>query len=257
MTLTHQIKEAQQALADLLADETELSKLEQEQTAELHSLKAGGSKDFAHLATLEGKRAALASMLTEQRGHITQARTRLTELETARGREIHLERIEEIAGQIRQTRDSLHAGRLALIDTLRPELVRLMGLHREWDALRVAFVAEAREMGLVLYPDHYGFPREGSAAGIEAMWAELEARGGDVDALKLTPGTAPQIVGQVADPLPFEMAGPAPASIEVAVPPLVGNLYLQALQLQMHLQSRQARFERETQRAAVKGGRHG
>ncbi|MFB9991524.1 hypothetical protein ACFFLM_06025 [Deinococcus oregonensis] len=138
MTLVHQIKEAQQALTDLLADEAELSKLEQGQAAELQTLKDQGSKDFAQLVILEGKRAALASMLTEQRSHIAQARAGLASLEAEQGRTA-------VLAELRARVSALQARR-SETDGLLSELGQVVTTHlAKLTASRVAWLADLEE----------------------------------------------------------------------------------------------------------------
>ena len=86
MTQT-QIDEARTELAALAADQQELETLAAQRTEEITALKATGSKDFAALAALEGQRAALQTMLTEQRGYVAAAQSRVTALEHQQGRE--------------------------------------------------------------------------------------------------------------------------------------------------------------------------
>jgi DNA repair exonuclease SbcCD ATPase subunit len=81
MTFTDQIDEARRALEELTTDEAELTRLHADQVTGVQALKDGGSKDFTLLSNLEAKRSALASMLSEQRAQVTQAKNKLADLE--------------------------------------------------------------------------------------------------------------------------------------------------------------------------------
>ncbi|WP_407543713.1 hypothetical protein Q0M94_28010 (plasmid) [Deinococcus radiomollis] len=81
MTLLDQIDEARRALEELTTDEAQLSRLLAEQTSGIQILKDGGSQDFAQLDSLEGKRTALATLLSDQRSHIVTAAASLIALE--------------------------------------------------------------------------------------------------------------------------------------------------------------------------------
>ena len=81
MTLLDQIDEARRALEELTTDEAELTRLLAEQTSGIQTLKDGGSKDSVLLTSLEGRRAALATLLSDQRSHIATAAASLIALE--------------------------------------------------------------------------------------------------------------------------------------------------------------------------------
>lgn len=223
MTLTKQIDEARRALDELTTDEAELARLQTDQTAGIQALKAGGSKDFALLATLEGKRAALASMLVDQTARITEARATLVSLEDRAEVEQRLHNIKEAAARIRSTRDALHVGLNALVKSLTPELERLIQLHIVWLQLRAEWVAQAQAMGV-------GVTRwNGNLDSTIAMFAELEARGADVEALHWTLSFQPDVYGDLPDSLPTntgELGYYAPFPDRVRA--LIDNLYAQA-----------------------------
>lgn len=176
MTLDQRIEAARAALQDLSIDEAELTRLEAEQARELGELRAAGSRDFAALATLEGKRAALASMLAEQRGHVAQARETLAGLEVQAGRERLLDQAGEIARGILTQRAALDAGLYVLFSEASPRLLGIIDAAQAWEALRQDWHRLYRELGVS--PRN---PEEG-----EALAAELAARGVPVEMLTLT-----------------------------------------------------------------------
>jgi hypothetical protein len=234
MTLTRQLKDARKALDELTADEAELTRLEAEQVAEIASLKASGSKDFAGLATLEGKRAALASMLSEQRTSIDQARALLVSLEAEAERTRRLERIGEIAAQTAQVHDAVRGGLDTLAEQLTTELLRLFALEQEWWNLRQAFQEEARQLGQPIFDTGLGGGEQA-----QALYAELKGRGVDVQAL-----TAERLGGTPVHggrPLPIlTTAGEVHSStpFEDRVPLMVGQLYVDAWNTFTYLEAR-------------------
>lgn len=185
MNTERQIKEARQTLEELLTDEQELVTLEAEQTAEIQALKESGSKDFAALATLEGKRSALGTMLTEQRQAISEARAELASLEAQQAAAESLERYRGLAEGMRQKRTDLHAGVTALADTLEKELLRLIGIRGEWRSLRLAFIEEAQAQGVPL--KRGGYHNQELDREVLSFYARLEAQGVDVEAFRLNP----------------------------------------------------------------------
>ena len=195
VNLETQIREARQALTDLCADETELTRLEAEQARELGELRAGGSRDFASLATLEGKRAALASMLAEQRGHVAQARETLAGLEVQAGRERLLDQAGEIARGILTQRAALDAGLYVLFSEASPRLLGIIDAAQAWEALRQDWHRLSRELGV--NPRN---PDEG-----EALAAELAARGVPVEMLTLTRSGGRLGLLEQFDPWPLPM----------------------------------------------------
>lgn len=196
MTLDRQLEDARQALEALTTDEAELSRLASEQAAEIDALKAAGSRDFAHLASLEGKRAALTSMLEEQRAHVAQARALLEKVEAEHRREAQLVRAGHLAERTRAAWGSFDGALMAFVERSLPELLNLLNLQGAWDARRAEWGELAREMGASV-----------SRADPEphaALLDTLAARGVDVEALCATryrqPGSLVQQL--VSWPLP-------------------------------------------------------
>lgn len=178
MTLDRQLEDARQALEALTADEAELSRLASEQAAEIDALKAAGSRDFAHLANLEGKRAALTSMLGEQRGHVAQARALLKKLEGEHRREGQLVRAGHLAERTRAAQASFDGALMAFVERNMPELLNLLSLQGAWDARRAEWGELAREMGAPV--------SRADPEAHEALLSTLAARGVDVAALATT-----------------------------------------------------------------------
>lgn len=237
MTLNQQIEAARKALEELTADEAELSRLEAEQVAEISALKAAGSRDFATLATLEGKRAALASMLSEQRASIDAAREEVSRLEAEAERTRRLERIGEIATQTARIHDAVRAGLDTVAEQLTTEFHRLFALEQEWWNLRQAFQEEARQLGHPIFDTGSGGREQA-----QALYAELRGRGVDVQAL-----TAERLGGTPVHggrPLPIlTTAGEVRSStpFKDRVPLMVGQLYVDAWNTFTYLDTRKAK----------------
>lgn len=136
MTLEQQITEAQQALADLTADEQELTQLEAEQRAGIADIKS--SKDFDALALLESRKAALSSMLAEQRQAIARARDEVARLEAAKVRGEALEDLRARCEKLDARRVEVDGLLTGLHDFLRERLAAIT-------AARVAWAAELEE----------------------------------------------------------------------------------------------------------------
>jgi hypothetical protein len=147
MTPISQIEETQRALQDLQADEVELSGLYGEQAAGIQALKNEGSKDFALLASLEGKRAALGTMLSEQRAHIAQAQARLAGLEAARLRSEQLEEIRAKVTQLKARREETDQLLLHLGTFLTEQLGRITAARVAW----AQELADAQEQAAAVY----------------------------------------------------------------------------------------------------------
>ena len=88
--LGKQIETHRKELEALRADEAELARLHAEKSAELEAMRGGKSRDFAGMAALEGQRAALQTMLGEQRGEIGQTEARVADLERQAARVDHI-----------------------------------------------------------------------------------------------------------------------------------------------------------------------
>lgn len=228
-TPEQQARTLHKELQALQTDETELSRLLGEKTAELDKLKAGKSRDFASMAALEGQRAALNIMLSEQRAEIAQVRERIDGLSAQRARAAALASIGRKAAQIMTTRGELHAGLLGLVDTLTPELDRLIRLRSEWGEVRAAMIEEARDLGGVT---------PGQWAGVYYLSTdfqqELCAHGVDLDGVRLTvQGFLPDLGGSIEDTLPTPpglVDGYSRVPFPEQVRALVGNLYRAAFQ---------------------------
>lgn len=200
--LDREIKETQKALENLRVDEVQLATLEAEKAATLRELQGGKSRDFARMAEVEGHRAALASMLEDQRAEIERTAAHLEALGVQRDREGHLERVESLAAQIEQSRAQLHGGLRGLVESLTPELERLIGLHGRWADLRAQWVAEARALGEVT-GDGWG-----RSVVSDALLSELQGRGVNVDVLRYSRGFQPETTADVSDPLPLKLVEP-------------------------------------------------
>lgn len=186
MTLLRQIEDAGQALADLTTDEAELSRLESEQLAEIQNLKASGSKDFAGLAVLEGKRAALSSMLTEQRGHIERARTHLDSLTAEKTRGEALEALRARVRDLQARREETDGLLLELGAFLRSHLPRITAARLAWaDELNAAQEQAVSAFGLAHLSNLSSFSMSPGRKAWEGLFEELGEGAGD--ALTQTP----------------------------------------------------------------------
>ncbi|THF86135.1 hypothetical protein E7T09_12965 [Deinococcus sp. KSM4-11] len=219
MTLLRQIDDARQALADLTTDEAELSHLEAEQLAEIQAMKVSGSKNFAGLAVLEGKRAALASMLTEQRSHIERARVHLEGLTAQKVRGEALEALKVRVHDLQARRKETDGLLMELGAFLRSHLPRIAASRMVWAADLEA--AQAQAMSAFDIPQHLaGLPSHSGSAGRTAWNALFDELGeGAADALTQTPnGRHAQGMTRVYEPLTRR---PAHHAVSVAQVPLL------------------------------------
>lgn len=196
-----QIDEARAELTALCADEQELDTLATQRAEEITLLKATGSKDFAALAVLEGQRAALQTMLTEQRGYVAAAQARITALEVAHARAIKLQKIKATAGTIRRKRTELHAGITALSAVLATELPRLVGLLDDWRQQRRTVEQQAEALDVTLIRSGYEHPEvlQPRVEAVDSLFAELAELGVDVEALRLSIFTNEQGMAHIHD----------------------------------------------------------
>ncbi len=134
MNLDQRIREARSALQELTADEVELSRLEADQAAQIQALKASGSRDFAALADLEGKRNALASMIAEQRQAISQAQAELGTLEASKARGEALEDVRRTCAGLIERRETVDALLTELGDFVRGQLRKITEARLTWAA---------------------------------------------------------------------------------------------------------------------------
>lgn len=141
-----QIKAARHALDNLTTDEVELSRLEADHRAQIDKLKASGSRDFAALAELEGKRAALASMLSEQRQAISEARAELGRLEAQSHREQLISRVGHLAAGIEADRATLDAALRQLLSHGGALLLTIVDAHEQWMLKRKQWLRLAGEL---------------------------------------------------------------------------------------------------------------
>lgn len=179
--LGKQIKALQAELEAMRADEAELARLHAEKSAELEAMRRAQSRDFAGMAALEGQRAALHTMLEEQRAEIGQTEARLAELEEQQAKQGRYERIMATAAAIRNAQDEQHAEIRALADKVKAEMGRLIERREEWRTLRAQFIEDALALGA---------PLKGHRADLDQaqpFLRDLEERGADVDALRVNP----------------------------------------------------------------------
>lgn len=240
MTLDQQIKAARKALEELIADEAELSRLEAEQVAEISALKASGSRDFAGLATLEGKRAALASMLSEQRASIDAAREEVSRLEAQAQREVLLSQIAEQADQIKAARQDRYALTLTLRDALPGLLLPILEARRRWQAARGEWVRLAEELGTPMLSAQVDARGQAAEDQARALYAELEARGVDTAALRWNPpgNTYPVVSAISLEPDAFPPpTSPLGSELDWLLPELMGYALAAQARAAGHLSS--------------------
>ena len=153
------------------------------------------------MAALEGQRAALSTMLSEQRGEIGQVQSRLSELERQQGREAALTEMGERAAQLAQHREQTEAALRALEVSLTEHLGRVTAHRLDWAACRAATEQYAVQ--------HLGVSPLGSptVSGWSSLVEELNERGAVGDALRYSPA------GE-------ERSGLSPFHIPLAVQPV-------------------------------------
>ena len=186
MTIDREIEDARQALADLTADEAELSRLEAAQLAEIQTLKDAGSKDFAGLAALEGKRAALSYMLAEQRGHMERARAHLNALTATKARGDALDAMRGRVRDLQARRAEANALLSELGAFLRSHLPRIVAARVAWaDELDAAYAFAGQAFDV---PHPAALPAHSGSPGRTA-WTALFSELGDgaADALLQSP----------------------------------------------------------------------
>lgn len=179
MTLDQQIEAARAALQDLSSDEAELTRLEAEQAGELAALRAGGSRDFAGLAELEGKRAALASMLAEQRGHVAQAAAQLGSLEVQRARAAALVTLREQVAALTARRAEVDTLLLELHTFLVSHLDRVAAARTLWGEEFAAAQGYAAEVFGLRPPAEVGRGQDVRAQAQQQGWVEAFAEIGE------------------------------------------------------------------------------
>ncbi|MEF2278781.1 hypothetical protein V3W47_10770 [Deinococcus sp. YIM 134068] len=187
------IEAARADVEALQGDAQELQRLHDERAAHLDELKVSGSRDFARMAEVEGQRAALATMYADQGAEVQRARAALVALEQEAARDGKLARIGEIAEEIGEIRDQLYAGVDGLKAHLAAELSRLIALDTRWTFLRPEWVREARALGFDLNPT------QAATDAVTPLYEELERRGVDVTALRVSRPHMDRIAGGLLD----------------------------------------------------------
>ena len=175
------LETARQDLTALETDAAELAALLEAQTQELTAMRGGKSRDYARVAELEGTRAALASLLGEQRAKIERARDHLALLQTQAERAAHIAQVAEVAGKIKTIRAELDSRFTRLVDMVTPELTALVDLHTRWGLLRGEWATLAGELGAELRV-------WGAQDALEALLPELQEAGIDTALLLSTRG---------------------------------------------------------------------
>lgn len=192
-SLDREIKEVQKQLDELRADESKIAQLLTEKTNAIQSMQAEKSRDYAALAELEGQRAALASMLTEQQSEVSTRAALLSDLERQKARSASL-------AELGKRAERLEAQRLAAeeaVSELGP--VVLAALQRVTQA-REAW-REARQDALSFAASRFrlDFPSMSNTADNEAVkrewwavFAELSEAGYPGGALRHSPCEYPK-----------------------------------------------------------------
>ncbi|KEF35755.1 hypothetical protein RDMS_00225 [Deinococcus sp. RL] len=182
--LGKQIETHRKELEAMRADEAELSRLHAEKSAELEAMRSGKSRDFAGMAALEGQRAALHTMLEEQRAEIAQTEARISDLEGQQAKQSRYDRLTATAAAIRKAQDEQHAGILALVDTVKAAMGQLIERREDWHTLRARFIEDALALGVPIHNQGWDQMKLDQA---RAFMHDLEERGADVEALKVNP----------------------------------------------------------------------
>lgn len=216
MNLETQIREAQQALADLRADETELSRLEVEKAGELAALRAAGSRDFAGLATLEGKRAALASMLAEQRGHVAQAAAQLGNLEVQRAKAAALVTLREQVAALTARRAEVDSLLLELHTFLVSHLDRVAAARTLWGEELAAAQGYAAEVFGLRRPSEVQVGQDVHAQAQQQGWAEAFAEIGEGARTALVSSPLSRATPGLLEPYPSPVMAGYPDPLDLA-----------------------------------------
>ena len=131
MDLDTQLEKKQQALSELLADQQEMERLLKEATAKVEQVR--GSKNFSGIADAEAKRAALSSMLNEQRGYVAQAENEIQsirdQMERAAQRDALRTRLLELGGH----KEKLDKAFRKLLTDFRTDLAAVLTSQQLWD----------------------------------------------------------------------------------------------------------------------------
>lgn len=215
MTLDQQIEAARAALQDLSSDEAELSRLEAEKAGELATLRAGGSRDFAGLAELEGKRAALASMLAEQRGHVAQAAAQLGSLEVQRARAAALVTLREQVGTLTAHRAEVDALLLELHTFLVSHLGRVTAARVLWGQDLAAAQGYAAEVFGLRPPAQVGQGQDVQAQAQQQGWAEAFEEIGEGARASLLSSPLSRHTAGLLEPYPSPVLAGHPAPLEL------------------------------------------
>lgn len=198
MTLEQQIDEARAALAELTADEAELSRLQSEQAAEIDALKVAGTRDFATLATLEGKRAALSSMLSEQRASIRVAREKVDNLEGLKARADGLAALQDQVVTLTARRKRVDALMVEMVTALTGTLARISAERMVWHHELEAAREEAASLFNLKRMESIG---HGGASAVEDArrgWMAAYQELGEGAELALTVAPAGSAIGSVS-----------------------------------------------------------
>lgn len=222
MTLEQQIDEARAALEELTTDEAELSRLQADQAAEIDALKAAGSRDFAGLATLEGKRAALASMLSEQRASIAQAQARISGMEAQNARAEGLNALRDRVASLRARRAKVDTLVASMADSLAAHLADITSERLAWHDELTQARDEAAAL-FDLYPlVNISYSGDTQQSNARTGWAAAFDELGEGARLAFTTSAAArQIGGLMQDYQPPKQPHPEVTSIERARRPLL------------------------------------
>lgn len=239
--LNRTLKAAQKQVESHRVDAQELDRLLQEKTAELQQ--AQSARDFKAMASLEAERAALEGMRSREQSAAATAEAHVEEIEAQRFREAQLQGAAAKSLQIVTTRQELHDGLLALSATLTTELERLIGLVHEWRTTRASAIEDL---------DNAGGLNQGaySRAFNDSVLKEVQARGGNPDALRLTLGFMPEISGSREEALPtppHQVSGYSLEAFSKQVKALTGQLFHDARHIHGRANSRKA-LEHRAQR---------
>ena len=217
------LETARQDLTALETDAAELAALLEAQTQELSTLRGGKSRDYARVAELEGTRAALASLLAEQRAEVERARDHLAVLQTQAERAAQIAQVAEVADGIKTIRAELDTRFTRLVDMVTPELTALVALHARWGRRRGEWATLAGELGAPLQV-------WGAQDALQALLPELQEAGIDTALLLSTRGHSERCKLDRASPWPVTDEVTWGSTFEERLPHLVLALVLRAIE---------------------------
>lgn len=164
----NQIEQLRTELEALQADEAELTRLQTEKETELEAMRAGKSRDFAAMAALEGQRAALSTMLAEQRAEVAQVEARIGQLEAAKNRIEALDETRRTCAHLIERREAVDTLLTELGAFVRTQIQKVTEARQVW--------SEELEVAQARVQDTFQLPRPDQAAKYNGNGSREEGR---------------------------------------------------------------------------------